>query len=103
MITTNLSDFESREWLLLQELVKGKNEQGLPEDFGFEGLAIMMNQDSGFVFFTNEDFQVAMMNGNKLESFYTCSKCGSEGFSDEIKVTDKGCTDCCEMGLNDDA
>lgn len=43
-----------------------------------------MNTHSGNVFLTNADFQVAMMNGNKLETFYTDFETGEEGFKEEL-------------------
>ena len=33
----------------------------------------------------NEDYQVAMMNGDNLESFYSCPQCGHEGFAEEME------------------
>ncbi len=53
---------------------------GRPEDFEFDGVHLMMNQNSGNVFLTNSEHQVAMMNGDDLESFYSCPICGHEGF-----------------------
>jgi hypothetical protein len=38
--------------------------------------------------------QVAMMNGDKLESFYSCPQCGHEGFKDEMEH--EGNKDCQE-------
>ena len=46
----------------------------------------MMNQNSGNVFLTNSEYQVAMMNGDKLESFYWLSYHGNEGFLDELLI-----------------
>ena len=43
----------------------------------------MFNKMSGNVFLTNSEFQVAMMNGDTLESFYSCLQCGNEGFDGE--------------------
>ena len=34
--------------------------------------------------FAKEQNQVAMMNGDNLESFYSCPECGHEGFMEEI-------------------
>lgn len=59
-------------------------EQGLPSDFNDDEVHPMMNQYSGNVFLTNSDFQVAMMNGDTLESFYTLSYHGEEGFIDDL-------------------
>ena len=84
MTTTNLSDFGYRELAILEELLKAMREQGLPKDFYNEEVHPMMNQLSGNVFLTNSDYQVAMLNGEKLESFYFLSYHGNEGFLDEL-------------------
>jgi hypothetical protein len=44
----------------------------------------MFNTHSGNVFLTNAEFQVVMMNGDKLESFYTDFETGEEGFKEEL-------------------
>ena len=82
--TTDLSKFGYREWKLLRELIDAKLDQGLPNDFESNEVVPMFNMNSGYVFLTNSECQVAMMNGNKLESFYSCPECGHEGFKDEI-------------------
>lgn len=84
MTTTNLSDFGYRELAILEKLLKAMREQGLPDDFYNEEVHPMMNQSSGNVFLTNSDYQVAMLNGDKLESFYFLSYHGNEGFLDEL-------------------
>ena len=86
MTTTNLSDFGYRELTMLEELLKAMREQGLPSDFYDEEVHPMMNQNSGNVFLTNSEHQVAMMNGDKLESFYWLSYHGNEGFLDELLI-----------------
>lgn len=86
MTTTNLSDFGYRELAMLEELLKAMREQGLPSDFSDDEVVPMMNQNSGNVFLTNSDYQVAMMNGEDLESFYTLSYHGNEGFLDELII-----------------
>ncbi len=84
MTTTNLSNFGYRELIMLEELLKAMREQGLPKDFYDDEVHPMMNQSSGNVFLTNSDYQVAMLNGDKLESFYFLSYHGNEGFLDEL-------------------
>ena len=84
MTTTNLSDFGYRELVMLEELLKAMREQGLPEDFYDDEVHPMMNQNSGNVFLTNSEYQVAMMNGDKLESFYFLSYHGDEGFIGDL-------------------
>ena len=83
--STDFADFGSRERAMAEELLKASREQGFPEDFDQERVTIMMNMSSGNVFFTNEEYQVAMMNGDKLESFYSCPICGHEGFAEDMK------------------
>lgn len=81
--TTDLSKFGYRERKLMQELLKAWDKQGLPEEFYDDQVTVMFNTHSGNVFLTNSDYQVAMMNGEKLEMFYTCPNCGNEGFDGE--------------------
>ena len=83
--TTNFADFGWRERKMAAELLTVSCEKGFPDDFSDEEVTIMMNRNSGNVFFTNADFQVAMMNGDDLESFYTTPYSGHEGFKDELK------------------
>ena len=83
--STDFADFGARERNMAEILLRASREQGFPEDFYVDEVRIMMNLNSGFVFFTNSEYQVCMMNGNKLESFYSCPICGEEGFWEEIK------------------
>ncbi len=82
--TTDFSKFGYREREEARDLLTASIEHGFPEDFNDEGVTIMFNTHSGNVFFTNEDYQVAMMTyEGKLESFYSCPQCGNEGFDDK--------------------
>ena len=45
---------------------------------------LAFNKNSGNVFLVNDDCQIAMMNGNSLECFYTSPYDGREGFIDEL-------------------
>lgn len=84
-ITINdFSKFGYRERKMAEQLLSAWNEQGLPEDFINDEVSIIMNTHSGNVFLTNSEFQVAMMNGDRLESFYTDFETGEEGFKDEL-------------------
>lgn len=82
--TTDFSRFGSRERRMAEELLRTSREQGFPDDFMDDRVSIMMNMESGNVFFTNSECQVAMMNDTKLESFYSCPECGHEGFKEEM-------------------
>jgi len=98
IVTSDFTKFGSRERAMAAELLTASAEQGFPEDFEDDGVKIMMNMNSGYVFLTNSDFQVAMMNDDKLESFYSCPECGNEGFADGIGLdTETGlCENCKE-------
>lgn len=82
--TTNFAEFGWRERKLAAELLTASCKQGFPQDFYDEDVQIMMNKNSGNVFFTNSEYQVAMMNGDDLESFYSLPYSGIEGFKDEL-------------------
>jgi hypothetical protein len=84
IITSDFARFGSREREMAEELLKAWREQGLPEDFENEKVTITMNLNSGYVFLTNAEYQVAMMNGDTLESFYTDFETGEEGFKEEL-------------------
>jgi hypothetical protein len=82
--TTNLADFGFREIKMARDLLDAWVNNGLPDDFGDNGVHLMMNQNSGNVFLTNEEFEVAMLNGDTLESFYTSPYEGREGFFEDL-------------------
>ena len=84
MTTTDFAKFGSRERVMAEELLSAWNNNGLPNDFYDDEVIIMMNQNSGNVFLTNSDCQVAMESDGELYSFYSCPICGHEGFLEEI-------------------
>ena len=92
--TTNLADFGYTEREELIRLLTAWQEQGLPEDFYDCGVHAMFNKSSGYVFLVNEEYQTAMMNGDKLESWYNCPNCGHEGFAEDCCLNDDGCNEC---------
>lgn len=57
---------------------------GVPEDFYDDGVQIAYNEGSGCVFLTNEDYQVAVLESNKLVSLYFTPYEGWEGTYDEL-------------------
>ena len=42
-----------------------------------------LNEESGYCFLTNSDYQVAMMNEDKLSMFISCGECGREEFEQD--------------------
>ena len=89
IVTNDLAEFGLREIEMVEDLLKAWREQGLPKDFNFDEVRPHMNRNSGNVFLSNSDYQVAMMNGEKLESFYSCPECGHEGFIEDMEHNKK--------------
>jgi len=84
VVTTDLADFGGRERKMARELLEAWSEQGLPEDFDDDEVRIHFNRHSGYVFLSNASFEVAMLNGDNLESWYYCPYCGHEGFKEDM-------------------
>ena len=87
--TEDLADFGYREQRAAQDLFEAWKSNGLPVDFYNSGVKIGFNMNSGYVFLTNSDYQVAMCTTNehgKLElySFYTSPYDCKEGSFDEL-------------------
>lgn len=89
--TTDLSKFGHREWEMLRDILNAMVDKGVPHDFDGDGMVPMFNMNSGEVFLTNDNHQVAMMSGEDLESFYSCPECGHEGFFYEMDNEGKEC------------
>ena len=53
-----------------------------------------LNEESGYCFLTNSDYQVSMMNEGKLSMFLNCSECGKEDFEQDWEVDFKGSQTC---------
>lgn len=82
--TSDLSKFGMRELKELELTLKYWREGGLPEGFGECDVTPMLNVDSGYVFLTDENFNVCMINYGKLEQFHSCGECGHEGFREDV-------------------
>jgi len=50
-----------------------------------DGVKVEFNPNSGCVFLVDEDCNVAMLNGDKLELWYSCPYCGHEGFLEDMQ------------------
>ena len=85
MTTTNLAEFGYRELALAGELLTAyADTPKVCPYFTGNGVQLMMNTHSGNVFLTDEDCNVLMMNGNKLEGFYSTPYEGHEGFLKDL-------------------
>jgi len=92
MNTNDLMDFGYRELHAAGRILltlKTKNDE---TRFLGSQVKLEFNPNSGNVFLVDDDFNVAMMNGDKLEDFFTCPECGHEGFIEDMKHEGgKGC------------
>lgn len=84
--TEDMGDILScaRERRMAMQILQAWDSDGLPRDFHDGGVKLAFNRNSGNVFLVNEDYQVAMMNGDFLESFYTSPYEGKEGFFSDL-------------------
>ena len=85
--TEKLEDFGYREQDEAKDIFEAWKKNGLPKDFENDGIKLAFNMNSGYVFLTNNEYQVAMCGDNhELYSFYTSPYEGFEGsFEDLIK------------------
>ena len=90
--TTDFQHFGYREFGMAGDLLKAYAYN--PPSYLGDGVHIMFNINSGYVFLIDEDFNVAMMNGDKLEQFHNCSKCGGAGFAEDMSDNE-----CCQEYL----
>jgi len=83
--TENLADFGIRELKEAGKLLSAIG-NGLPDDFDNQGIKVGFNMNSGYVFLTNDEYQVAMYDdeSEELYSFYTTPYEGKEGCYEEL-------------------
>ena len=83
--TEDLAKFGFRELDIAGDLLKAIK-KGLPSDFDREGIKVGFNMNSGNVFLTNADYQVAMVDDQGyLYSFYSSPYEGKEGSYEDLK------------------
>jgi hypothetical protein len=78
-VTNDLTRFGYRELDMAGDLLKAYANS--PLDELRDGVQVWFNANSGNVFLSDEDYNTAMMNGDKLELWYYCTECGEEGFA----------------------
>jgi len=81
IVTSDLAKFGYRELEIASRLLSAYVKE--PDILG-NGVQVFMNMHSGYVFLSDEDYNTAMMNGDKLEIYYCCSECGDEGFLEDL-------------------
>ena len=83
--TENLADFGYREQDEAKEIFAAWKKNGLPQDFENDGVRLAFNMNSGYVFLTNNEYQVAMCGEDKkLYSFYTSPYEAIEGSFEDL-------------------
>ncbi len=93
-VTTDMSKFGYRELDMAGDLLKAYKGDNDATEYLDDGVQVWFNANSGNVFLCDEDYNTAMMNGDKLEDWFYCPICGHEGFKDEMKHEgDEDCKD----------
>lgn len=59
-----------------------------------EETSVTLNQESGYHFLTNSEYQVAMNYNGKLSMFINCGECGREDFEQNFEDDGSGCEGC---------
>lgn len=86
IVTSDLTQFGYRELDMAADLLKAyANDK---EDFLGDGVNVFMNKNSGNVFLSDEDFNVGVLEDEKIVQFYSCPQCGNEGTQEEGKEND---------------
>jgi hypothetical protein len=80
----NLEKMGYREMAEVKDILTAYMEYGVPSDFYNDGATIEFNPNSGYVFLTNSEYQVAMLVGDRLESWYITPYNGHEGFIEDL-------------------
>ena len=66
MNTNYLENFGYRELDIASKLLGKVAEHGYPKEFSDQGVSLQMNVNSGYVFLTNDQYQVLLLENNKL-------------------------------------
>ncbi|MBE9593293.1 MAG: hypothetical protein IMF19_07410 [Proteobacteria bacterium] len=89
IVTSDWGKFGTREIEEAKELLSHIKEI---ESYG--KVEVCFNTHSGYVFLSDENYKVWMMNGDKIEEWYSCPYCGHEGFLGDMEhePEDEECT-----------
>ena len=92
-LTTDISKMDLSEVTdMLTAFQQGNTTKAFKAMWYDEGTIPTLNEESGYCFLTNSDYQVAMMNGS-LSMFISCGECGREEFEQDWDLN-KGKTTC---------
>ncbi len=79
----DLSNFGNRELNEAKEILDAIINNGYPDEFQLDGVSIAFNANSGIVFLTNSEYQVAVESEGKLVMWYILSY-DSEGTCEDL-------------------
>lgn len=79
IVTSDWSKFGYQEIEEAKELLSH-----IKEIDNYGKVEVMFNTHSGYVFLSDEDYKTWMMNGDKIEEWYSCPYCGHEGFLEDM-------------------
>lgn len=83
IITTDLSEFGHRERVMLADILKAWNTNGLPDRMG-DNVRAYLNKNSGYVFLSDEDGNVCMEQEGQLFLHLSTPYEGHEGFAMDL-------------------
>ena|ERR1035441_3819938 len=81
-VTSDLTKFGYRELDMAADLLKAYANDKNTVDFG-DNVNVFMNDTSGNVFLSGEEFKVGVLEDGKVVEFYSCPECGNEGTQSE--------------------
>jgi hypothetical protein len=96
IISCDLSLFGYRELGEAAELLKAYADHGA--EFLGDGITLNFNTYSGYVFLSDEDYNVGMLGEDgKIHQWFSCLECGTEGFAEdgEFEKYDGYCSKYC--------
>lgn len=100
IVTSDISKFGQRERELAKKLLSVYGTKDDRTKHLGDGIQVFMNRDSGYVFLSDEDYNVALLNGNKLEDFHSCPNCGNESVASQFR-NDFDDVECCKEYADD--
>ncbi len=83
IVTADFSRFGARELITAARLLELYAEKGA--DFLGDQVSVSFNVYSGYVFLTDEDYNVGLLDSAKeqIVQFFSCPECGYEGTQEE--------------------
>ena len=98
-LTTDISKMDLSEVTELLAAYQYENRtQAFEAMWCHDGTIPTLNQESGYCFLTNEEYQVAMNYDGKLSMFISCPECGREDFEQDWQGSQKSkCEGCNEV------